>query len=71
MLRSSGYKDARSTVGGKFEQQATNLRQGQQQFEDSQQLDKEAFASEQADALESARLSALRRYQDARRAGLF
>jgi hypothetical protein len=71
MLRSSGALAARAGIGTKFEQQATNLKQGQSQFESGQTLDKQAFESEQADALDSARLSALRRYQDARRAGLF
>jgi len=71
MLRSSGYGAARAGVGKQFEQQAANLNTGQQQFEAGQTSDLQAFEADQADALDSARLSALRRYQDARRAGLF
>jgi len=71
MLRSSGYGQARAGLDRNFGGQVSNLRQGQQQFEGGQTLDKQAFESEQADALDAARMSALRRYQDARRAGLF
>jgi hypothetical protein len=71
MLRSSGYGSARANVGKQFEQQATNLRQGQQQFESGQQADLQAFEADQADALAAAREAALRRWQDAKRAGMF
>jgi hypothetical protein len=71
MLRSSGYGAARAGVGKQFEEQASNLKTGQQQFETGQTSDLQSFEADQADALESARSAALRRWQDARRAGMF
>lgn len=71
MLRSSGYGAARAGITRNFEEQAAGLTQGQQQFESGQELDRQAFEAEQADALAAAREAALRRWQDAKRAGLF
>lgn len=71
MLRSSGYGAARTGLGRQFEEQASGLKTGQQQFESGQELDRQAFEAEQADALAAAREAALRRWQDAKRAGLF
>jgi hypothetical protein len=71
MLRSSGYGAARAGVGKQFEQQAANLKTGQQQFEAGQTSDIQAFEADQADTLAAAREAALRRWQDARRAGMF
>jgi hypothetical protein len=71
MLRSSGYGAARAGVGKQFEEQASNLRTGQQQFETGQTSDLQAFEADQADTLAAAREAALRRRQDALRAGMF
>lgn len=71
MLRSSGYGQARANVGRQFDQQATNLRTGQQQFEQGQTTDLQAFEADQADALAAARQAALQRWRDAQRAGMF
>lgn len=71
MLRSSGYGAARSGLGKQFEQQASDLKTGQQQFETGQTADLQAFEADQKDTLAAAREAALRRWQDAKRAGMF
>jgi hypothetical protein len=71
MLKSSGYTGAAGNILRNFKNQADNLRTGQQTFETGQTSDLQAFQADQADALDFARQAALRRKQDALRAGLF